>query len=60
MRLNLNAYQALQEYKKYVEMCAHAFEAAGREESTRIEMLTLERFAIWLEEEWPRFTEAVK
>jgi len=54
LKLHLNAYKAVQEYRKYVELVV----TSTHREDEREDMLSLERFAVWLEEEWPRFTEA--
>jgi len=57
MKLCLNAWKAVQEYRIYVDKLKSA---KVINDSERKEKLSLENFAIWLAEEFPRFMEAKK
>ena len=57
MKLRLNAFKAVEEYRKHIEYIASAMRLS-KEKVT--EKLSLESFAIWFESEFPRFMEAEK
>jgi len=50
-KLDLDVWKAVQEYRSYVENIVRA----TRTEKEQAEMLTLERFAVWFAQEWPKF-----
>jgi len=53
VKLHLNVWKAVKEYRKYVDKLKATKVITKREEK-----LSLESFAIWFENEFPRFIEA--
>ena len=57
MNLHLKAWKAVEEYRAYVDKICASMRLDEKEAKKK---LSLESFAIWLENEWPRFVEARK
>ena len=55
MRLDIDFYKAAQDYRDWVEKVVAS---TGQSDVERKEMLTLERFAIHLSAEWPKYAHA--
>lgn len=57
MKLDINFWRAVEEYRMYVDKIVRTTRMSEKEKT---EKLSLESFAIWLAQEWPRFAEARK
>jgi len=57
MKLALNAWKAVEDYRKYVAMVRNS---RAQSDEYCDEMLSLERFALWFEQEFPTYCEAKK
>ena len=55
MQLYLNLWRASQDYRKHVSQLKERICLTDHEVK---EKLSLESFAIWLQEEWPKYAEA--